>query len=120
MKTFVIEGNNFHDYSGLCKEFNRTVFHDLLQWNGTLDAFNDLLRDIEGTIIWKNFAQSKKTLSYSETIKLLRERLEYCHPSNIPFVREKLKKAELGMGPTVLDWILEIISEDENVALILE
>jgi RNAse (barnase) inhibitor barstar len=121
MKTLIIDGKNHSNFEALCKEFRETVFVDSYnQWNGNLDAFNDLLRDVDCTIIWKNFAQSKKKLSYSETVKILKERLEYCHPTNRPLVREDLQKAESAIGPTILDWVLEIIAEHDNVVLILE
>jgi len=58
VETFVIDGNNISNYAKLCKEFNNTVFAGFYnQWKpGNLDGFNDLLRDVNGTIIWKNFA----------------------------------------------------------------
>ena len=122
MKTLVIDGNNFSNYEELCKEFNKTVFVGCYnQWTtGNLDGFNDLLREVDCTIIWKNFAQSKKNLSYSETVKYLKEILEHCHPSNRINVSQKIQRAESGAGPTILDWVLEIIAEHDNVILKLE
>ncbi|MED4752013.1 hypothetical protein [Brevibacillus choshinensis] len=121
MDTFVIDGNNFSTYKELCNEFNQVVFKGFYnQWHGSLDAFNDLLRDVYGIILWKNFSKSKKDLSYLETVKILEERLEYCHPSNRSIVREELTQARSGKGPTILDWVLEIIAEQDIEVVIFE
>ncbi|WP_289140473.1 hypothetical protein [uncultured Brevibacillus sp.] len=121
METFVIDGDSFSSFEEFCKVFDKVVFANCYnRWTGSLDAFNDLLRDVNCTIVWKNFAKSKMDLSYSETVKILKERLEYCPPINRPFVRKDLQRAESGIGPTVLDWLLEIIAEHDNVVLILE
>jgi hypothetical protein len=98
------------------------------QWNGNLDAFNDILwggfGDIDSqeafTIIWKNIAKSRKDLGYIETIKRLSKVLESCHPSNEEMVIQQISNAKMGKGPTLFDLIEEIILDNKNVTLILE
>lgn len=121
MKTFVIDGNNFSNYREFCKEFSNTVFAGYYhEWTGNLDAFNDYLFGQPYTLVWRNFTKSREDLSYPETVKHLNKRLANCHPSNRPRVRAELKNAESSIGPTILDWILEIIAKHDNIVLILE
>lgn len=66
-------------------------------------------------------------LGYEETVRQLRNRLARCHPQNIPIVESQLLDARRGEGPTVFDWLIEIIREhgpggsegDDNVELLL-
>jgi len=127
-KVFIIDGENFNNFKGFCKEFSNVVLSGKYQWNGSLDAFNDILwggfGDIEGeeeyTIIWRNVAKSRKDLGYSETIKRLYKVLESCHPSNEEKVIQEISNAKMEKGPTLFDLIEEIILDNKNVTLILE
>jgi RNAse (barnase) inhibitor barstar len=127
-KIFIIDGKNFSNYKGLCKEFSNAVLSGKYVWNGSLDAFNDILfggfGDIgiaeDYTIIWRNSVKSKKDLGYEETIEKLNERLRNCHPSNREFVLNEIKEAKANVGPTIFDWVVEIIHDNENVTLILD
>ena len=103
-------------------------------WGRNLDAFNDILRGGFGTpdegfiLIWKNHKHSQRRLGYGETVRQLRLRLERCHPSNIPHVQSELAAAERREGPTVFDWLVEIIQvhcaggheAEDNVELALK
>ncbi|TCM96591.1 RNAse (barnase) inhibitor barstar [Paenibacillus sp. BK033] len=93
-KKFIIDGTKISSYEDFCREFSAIVLSGKHQWNGNLDAFNDILRggfgDIEDneplTIIWKGSSTLKESLGYTETIKILEERLLKCHPTNVPRV----------------------------------
>lgn len=127
-KIFIIDGDNFSNFKGFCKEFSNIVLSRKYKWHGNLDAFNDILfggfGDIESeerfTIIWRNSAKSKVDLGYSETIVKLNEKLKHCHQSNKKKVIEEIKDAKLNKGPTIFVLIEEIILDNENVTLILE
>ncbi|GIN87898.1 hypothetical protein J6TS2_42840 [Heyndrickxia sporothermodurans] len=127
-KVFIIDGNNFSDFKGFCKEFSNQVLSGKHQWNGNLDAFNDILwggfGDIESqeefTIIWKNTVKSRKDLGYSETIKRLYKVLASCHPSNEEMVIQKINDAKMEKGQNLFDLIEEIILDNKNVTLISE
>jgi Barstar (barnase inhibitor) len=127
-KVFIIDGENFNDFKGFCKEFSNVVLSGKYQWNGSLDAFNDILwggfGDLEDAeeyiIIWRNSAKSKKDLGYSQTIIKLNEMLERCHPSNSEKIIREISDAMLNKGPTIFDWIEEIILDNKNVKLTLE
>ena len=80
-----------------------------------LDAFNDILRGGFGApeegfvLVWRNYALSGQRLGYMETVRQLRRRLERCHSSNIPIFERELAAAEKSEGPTVFDWLIELI-----------
>ena len=84
-------------------------------WESNLDAFNDILRGGFGTpeggyiLRWRNWELSRQRLGYAETVRQLRLRLGQCHPSNVPLVTRQLEDACHGRGPTVFDWLVEII-----------
>lgn len=127
-KTFTIYGDNFSDFQSFTKEFSFNVLSNKHNWNGSLDAFNDILRggfgDIEENdeieIIWKNSKKSITDLSYHETIKKLNEKYEKCHPTNKEFVIQEINMARKNQGPTIFDWIIEIIKEHDNITIKLE
>lgn len=132
-KTYDIDGNNFATLEEFYDLVSRTLIPGA-KWGRNLDAFNDILRGGFGTpeggfvIRWRNSRQSQERLGYPETIRQLERRLARCHPSNIQHVRDQLTAAKAGMGPTVHDWLLEIIrvhcsggdESEDGVELILE
>ena len=103
------------------------------EWGHNLDAFNDILGGGFGTpddgfiLRWVNSALSRDRLGYAETVRQLAHRLTRCHPSNQPWVSAQLGRARQGIGPTVFDWLIEIIEahapsgseQEHSVELIL-
>ncbi|ACT03206.1 barstar family protein [Paenibacillus sp. JDR-2] len=127
-KKFIIDGTKISSYEDFCREFSTNVLSGKHQWNGNLDAFNDILRggfgDMEAneplTIIWKGSSTLKGSLGYTETIKILEERLLKCHLTNVPRVKEELRLAKNSEGPTIFDWLHKVISNHKHIALILD
>ncbi|MFD4819009.1 hypothetical protein [Peribacillus butanolivorans] len=127
-KVFVLDGENFSDFNGLCNEFSNVVLSGKYKWNGSLDAFNDILfggfGDIEVeeeyTIFWRNSVKSKIDLGYGETITILNEMLKNCHPSNEEKVIKEIRDAKMNIGTTIFNWVEEIILDNKNITLILE
>jgi RNAse (barnase) inhibitor barstar len=83
-------------------------------WGKNLDAFNDVLRGGFGTpnsfvLRWKNHAVSRQRLGHEETARQLELKLVRCHPANRAAVAQDLEVAKLHQGPTVFDWLVEII-----------
>src|SRR5438034_3428969 len=124
------------DFSTL-EEFYDVVSRVLIpgaEWGHNLDAFNDILRGGFGTpeggfvLRWKNSDVSRQRLGCHETVRQLEQRLTRCHPLNRQQVSEDLQRAKDGVGPTVFDWLVEIIrvhgaggdEEEDGVELILE
>ena len=130
---YVIDGNDFTTLEGFYDVGSRALIPNA-EWGKNLDAFNDIFRGGFGTpeggfaIRWINSCKSKECLGYPETIRQLNFRLQRCHPSNVSHVREQLAAAESGNGPTVYDWLLEIIcvhcaggeESEDGVELLLE
>jgi RNAse (barnase) inhibitor barstar len=111
---YEIDGRDF----ATLEEFYKVVSRVLIpgaEWGHNLDAFNDILRGGFGTpesgfiLLWRNSAVSREQLGYPETVRQLDRRLTRCHPSNRQLVGEDLERARLGVGPTVFDWLIEII-----------
>jgi hypothetical protein len=89
-----------------------------------LDAFIDCLRGGFGTpeagtyaIRWLSSEQSRATLGYPETARQLKIRLARCHPRNRPQVSAELEDAEHERGPTVFDWLVDIINLEPSAKL---
>ncbi|MGG0286000.1 hypothetical protein ABEY41_12950 [Peribacillus butanolivorans] len=108
--------------------FSNVVLSGKYKWNGSLDAFNDILfggfGDIEVeeeyTIFWRNSVKSKIDLGYGETIIILNEMLKNCHPSNEEKVIKEIRDAKMNIGSTIFNWVEEIILDNKNITLILE
>lgn len=113
-KEYTIDGNNFSTLA----EFYDVVSLVLIpnaQWGRNLNAFNDILRGGFGTpdngfrIRWINSHKSRQRLGYEETVRQLEQRLLQCHSANRPSVLAQHEDAKNGIGPTVFDWLVEII-----------
>jgi RNAse (barnase) inhibitor barstar len=129
---YTIDGTRIHSLETFYDEISRVLIPNQ-RWGRNLDAFNDILRGGFGTtegftLTWSNAAESRTRLGYQETARQLELRLAQCHPDNRDKVRLQLADARAGIGPTVFDWLVEIIrnngpdggeAEDE-VGLVLE
>jgi RNAse (barnase) inhibitor barstar len=118
-KTYVIDGARFSSLEEFYDEISSVLIPGAY-WGRNLDAFNDILRGGFGTpeggfvLRWKNSRLSRRRLGYRETVRQLQLRLQRCHPSNRERVRRDLNKARQEQGPTVFDWLVEII-EDHGI-----
>jgi RNAse (barnase) inhibitor barstar len=133
MTEYVIDGLRITSLEAFYEEVSRSVIPGY-RWGRNLDAFNDILRGGFGTpdegftLRWSHSAFSKEQLGYPETVRQLEKRLGRCHPSNRESVQRKLSDARAGVGPTVYDWLIEIIhvhcaggeESHNNVRLVLD
>ncbi len=125
MKIYEINGQFFSTLEEFAEQFSQVALTNY-EWNGNLDAFNDILWGGFGTLdegfilLWKNSNISRERLGYDETVRQLRHRLETCHPENREHVANDLDKAIHHEGPTVFDWLVEIIRHQEDIDLMLE
>lgn len=114
MKTYHIDGERFSTLEEFYEEVSRVLIPGA-GWGHNLDAFNDILRGGFGTpdegfvLVWEHAEISKARLGYAETIRQLERRLERCHPLNRDSVKAQLEHAKKDKGPTVFDWLVEII-----------
>lgn len=132
LSEYVIDGSQTVSLEAFFDQFSAVVLTEHRVRN--LNAFNDVLRGGFGTpdegfiLRWVNSATSRKLLGYAETVKLLELQLERCHPDNRQVIERDLVNARHGVGPTVFDWLIEIISvhgaggeeAEDNVQLVLE
>jgi RNAse (barnase) inhibitor barstar len=111
---YQIDASRFTTLEGFFEEIGRVLIPDRV-WGHNLDAFNDILRGGFGTpaegftIEWRSHTLSRERLGYEETIRQLKRRLEKCHPQNRDSVSTDLTLAQSHVGPTVFDWLIEII-----------
>jgi RNAse (barnase) inhibitor barstar len=111
---YEIDGAHFTTLEGFYDEISRVLI-PAASWGHNLDAFNDILRGGFGTpengfvLRWTNSELSRQRLGFPETVKQLENRLQKCHPSNRAYVERELELAKSGIGPTVFDWLIEII-----------
>jgi hypothetical protein len=109
----VIDGERFSDFDGFCREFSS--FLDAYVWQGSLDAFNDILRGGFGTpeggfvLRWEHSEESRIALGYETTALRLESLLRTCHPTNREQIASRLESARIGVGPTLFDELVEII-----------
>jgi RNAse (barnase) inhibitor barstar len=88
-----------------------------------LDALRDCLHGGFGTpeggytIRWLRSEESRRALGCRETARQLKLRLERCHPTARGRVRQDLERAQRHEGPTVFDWLVELIRNAEGVKL---
>ena len=132
-REYVIDGHRTYSLEAFFDEFGRIVLHET-RWGRNLDAFDDVLQgefetpDEGFTLRWINSGDARNSLGYAETARQLRLRLERCHPTSREQVRQALSAAERGAGPTVFDWLVEIIMDHgpggnkavDNVRLVFE
>jgi len=129
---YEIDGRDFATLQDFCGVVSRVLIPGA-EWGHNLDAFNDILRGGFGTpeggfvLRWVNSAVSRERLGYPETVRQLERRLTRCHPLNRQSVGEDLERARQGLGPTVFDWLVEIIEvhgadgreQEDGVELVL-
>jgi RNAse (barnase) inhibitor barstar len=113
-RVYEIDGEKFWTLEQFYIEVSQILIPGA-HWGHNLDAFNDILRGGFGTpedgfiFRWRNSATSRKRLSYPETVRQLELRLQRCHSTNRASVALDLEHAKASTGPTVFDWLIEII-----------
>jgi RNAse (barnase) inhibitor barstar len=129
---YQIDGSRFATLEEFYEEVSRVLIPGE-SWGRNLDAFNDILAGGFGTppdgftIDWRNHALSKQRLGYDETIRQLEIRLGICHPESRDWVSGDLERARAHQGPTVFNWLVDIIrihcrggrEEEDGVELLL-
>lgn len=94
-------------------------------WGENLDALDDVLRGDYGLLpetfqlVWQNAECAQAALGYAETVRQLTKRLRDCHPTVLIKTAWALRAALREQGPTVYDWLVDVMSKHPNVELIL-
>lgn len=83
-----------------------------------LDAFADCLsggmgapEDNDFVIEWRDHTLSARALGHEETARHLRRLTTRAHPDSLPLLRERIARADAGLGPTLFDELVEIVRE---------
>lgn len=111
-----IDGSKFDDFDGFVGHFSESVLQGAWAWNGSLDAFNDILRggfgtpDPPWTLRWLHAARSREALGHAAEARWLEERLLRCHPTNVEGFRARRDEALAGRGPTLFDQLVAIVA----------
>ncbi len=126
--TFVIDGNNFHDFDSLFDEVEKSLIPNV-QWGRNLNALNDILRGDFGSLprffilVWKNINKSKRDFGYEATAVFWQEGIEewkrqigilqeeYTNTHNLDALKRKRLKNSLESSQEYL------ITLNENVRL---
>jgi RNAse (barnase) inhibitor barstar len=112
--TYTIDGERFTTLESFFQEITRTLV-PVVHWGQDLESFHDVLNGGFGTpaagftLRWHRHALSRVRLGYPETIRQLELRLQRCPPENRAAVAQQLKQAHAGTGPTVFDWLVQIV-----------
>ncbi len=120
--TVTIDGNAFRTLEEFYDEISRKLVPGA-SWGRNLDAFSDILSGGFGTpdggyiLLWQASEVSRHRLGHDEAARELERRLERCHPSNRGEVERELAAARSARGPTVFDWLVEIIRSHDTIEL---
>lgn len=127
-KKIVINGNQFSDLNGFYEEISKKLMKDEDWKVGTLDGLNDILYGVpeifnpkgKVEIIWKNSEKSKKDLGFETTLNFLENKLKIGKPYNLNLISQQKEDLIVGNGQTLFEIIVEIISEHQNIILVLD
>lgn len=93
-------------------------------WGENLDALHAVLRGDYGLLpetfrlVWRDAKVAQAALGYPHTVHQLTQQLRDCHPTVLIKTAWALRAALREQGPTVYDWLLELIREHPNVELV--
>lgn len=114
MKVYEIDGAHFATLDEFFDEVSRVILPSV-HWGRNLNAFNDILRGGFGTpdegftIRWVNSNISRQRLGHEATARQLKLTRPPADPHWILIRQQEIAAAESGEGPTIFDWLVEII-----------
>ncbi len=121
---YVVDGERFSTLAEAASEFTRALRLPK-PWTGDLDVFDDLLGDTgkpgeKNVLVWRNSESSRNKLDYEETVRWYERHLLTCDTSTLLSFEQRLAEAQQRQGPTVFDWLVEIIRDHRHIDLRLE
>ncbi|MBD2080635.1 barstar family protein [Leptolyngbya sp. FACHB-17] len=121
---YVLDGRHTTTLEQFYSEIGRVLL-DGQPWGESLNDLDEILSGHYGLLprsfrlVWCHVDIARIGLGYAETVHQLTQRLRDCHPTVLIKTAWALRSALREQGPTVYDWIVEIISNHPNVKLIL-
>ena len=123
--TYTIDGLACRDFASTIIEYNR-VFDSWWgegYWNGNLDAFNDIIdwpNDCEEyALVWSESEAAREHLGHQAMAEWLRNKIGECVPGAPAWDdwQRRLADAERAQGPTMFEWLVEIIQSHPQIEL---
>jgi hypothetical protein len=123
--SYSIDGLACRGFAATVAEFNRAFGQSWGEgyWHGDLDVFDDIIdwpNDGEPyALVWWESEAARSQLGHQAMACWLRNKLGHCLP-DAPARNEwqrKLEDAERGRGPTLFDWLVEIVQEHPQIEL---
>lgn len=122
-----IDGRDFSTLEEFYDVVGRVIVGSDHHGGGNLDWFNDILfwpcgeKGTCYTLVWRNADESRRRLGHRETVRQLQSRGTERFPNGTAKAVSNIHEASRGEGPTVFDWLVEIIADNrEYVELRLE
>jgi uncharacterized protein (TIGR02996 family) len=110
-----IDGRDFSTLEGFIGTLGRAIYGEDHQDTANLDWLNDILAWRRGelmstyTLVWRNSEESRQRLGHAETVREMEKRKERRFPFGLAKAVSDIEEARRGEGPTVFDWIMELI-----------
>ncbi len=118
-RLYVIDGAQVTSLESFWKALGEAVNGPGGYFGESLDGLEDCLHGGFGTpddedfgFEWRAHEVSKRYLGYPETIRQLERRLAGSHPTNRAEIAADLATARTGAGPTVFDWLTDILGAE--------
>lgn len=124
---YVLHGERIHTLEGFYREIGEAVNGPGGYFGKNLDALWDCLSGGFGTpedggyiIRWANSEASRESLGYDETLRQLADLYLHEHPSWHEETLQRIEDAKSHVGPTVFDWLVDLLTEAEGFDVELE
>lgn len=121
---YVLDGGRTTTLKAFYAEIRRVLLAGQA-WGETFDDLDQILRGNYGSVpakfrlVWSHAEIARSALGCSETADQLTQQLRDCHPTVLIKTAWALRSALREQGPTVYDWLVELIGKYPNVELIL-
>jgi RNAse (barnase) inhibitor barstar len=124
---YVIRGERVKSLEDFYREIGEAINGPGGYFGTNLDALWDCLRGGFGTpeeggyaLRWLNAETSRQALGFDETIRQLERRLEHSHSSSHADIQARLARAKRHEGPTVFDWVIDLLRDAEEFGVNVE
>ena len=113
-----IDGLDFSTLEGFYGTIGRAIIDPNHPDSGNLDWLNDILswpcgdEMVPYTLIWRNSVESQRRLGHTETVRQMEQRKVWQFPFGDTKMVSNIEAARQGKGPTVFDWLIEIIERN--------
>lgn len=121
---YVLEGRRTTTLEAFYAEVGQVLLSGQ-PWGENLDALDAVLRGDYGLLpetfrlVWRDATAAQTALGYPHTVDQLMRRLRDCHPTVLIKTAWALRAALREQGPTVYDWLVELIEKHPNVEFVL-